>query len=120
MRQLTQNFKNGELKIGDVPMPAVKSGGVLVRNCFSLISAGTDRMMIELAQKNIVGKAKERPDLVKQVINKVRSEGLINTFRKVMGQLDSPSPLGYSCAGVVLNVGASVDEFKPGDSTARR
>ncbi len=101
-------------------MPAVKSGGVLVRNCFSLISAGTDRMMIELAQKNIVGKAKERPDLVKQVINKVRSEGLINTFRKVMGQLDSPSPLGYSCAGVVLNVGASVDEFKPGDSTARR
>ena len=118
MRQLTQNFKNGELKIEDVPIPAVKSGGVLVRNCFSLISAGTDRMMIELAQKSIVGKAKERPDLVKQVINKVRSEGLVNTFRKVMGQLDSPSPLGYSCAGVVVDVGASVDEFKLGDRVA--
>jgi threonine dehydrogenase-like Zn-dependent dehydrogenase len=74
--------------------------------------------MIELAQKSIVGKAKERPDLVKLVIDKVRSEGLVNTFRKVMGQLDSPSPLGYSCAGVVVDVGTSVDDFKSGDRVA--
>ena len=118
MKQLTQNFKNGKLKIEEVPAPAIKSGGVIVRNHASLISAGTDKLMISLAEKSLAGKAKDRPDLVKQVLDKVKSEGIVSTFRKVMGQLDTPMPLGYSCAGVVVEVGGDVDEFQVGDRVA--
>lgn len=115
MKQLIQNFKNGKLKIEEVPAPTIKSGGVIVRNHASLISAGTDKLMISLAEKSLAGKAKGRPDLVKQVLNKVKSEGIVSTFRKVMGQLDTPMPLGYSCAGVVVEVGGDADEFQVGD-----
>ena len=115
MKQLIQNFKTGELKIEEVPVPAIKKGGVIVRNHASLISAGTDKLMITLAEKSLAGKAKERPDLVKQVLDKVKSEGIVSTFRKVMGQLDTPMPLGYSCAGVVVEVGGDADEFQVGD-----
>jgi len=118
MKQLIQTLKNGELKIEEVPIPFLKSGSVLVRNHFSLISAGTEKMTIELAQKNLMGKARERPDLVKQVIEKVRSEGVISTFRKVMGRLDSPVPMGYSCVGRVEGVGQGIDEFQIGDRVA--
>lgn len=118
MRQLIQNLKTGKLSLDDVPTPVLKRGGVLVRNHFSLISAGTDKLMIGLAQKSLAGKAKERPDLVKQVIDKAKRDGIINTFQQVMSRLDSPMPLGYSCAGIVEDVGAEANEFKIGDRVA--
>jgi predicted dehydrogenase/threonine dehydrogenase-like Zn-dependent dehydrogenase len=118
MKQLLQNFKTGELKLHDIPMPVVQEGGVLIRTLYSVISAGTEKQMIDLAQKSYLGKAKERPDLVKQVFNKIRNEGLWNTYRNVMSKIEEPMPLGYSCVGQVIGVGKGVDEFKVGDLVA--
>lgn len=118
MKQVLQNFRSGVLKIDEVPETICKSGGVLVRNVASLISAGTEKMAVDLAQKSLVGKAKERPDLVRQVINKVQKDGLASTFRTVMARLDTPLALGYSCAGIVREVGRSAEEFQVGDRVA--
>jgi predicted dehydrogenase/threonine dehydrogenase-like Zn-dependent dehydrogenase len=118
MKQVLQNFRSGVLKVDEVPEPLVKRGGVLVRNAASLISAGTEKMAVELAQKSLVGKAKERPDLVRQVIQKFRREGLRSTLNTVRARLDAPLALGYSCAGVVAEVGAGAEEFQPGDRVA--
>lgn len=118
MKQILQNFKTGELKLEDVPKPIVKKEGVLVKTYYSVISAGTEKMMIDLAKKGYLGKAKERPDLVKQVLNKTKNEGLINTYKAVMNKIDYPVPLGYSCAGKIIAVGEEVDEFKVGDYVA--
>lgn len=118
MKQILQNYKTGELKIEEVPVPFLKRGGVLVRNRFSLVSAGTERSMTELAQRGIVGKAKERPDIVRQVIGKARKDGIINTVNAVKTKLDVVKPLGYSSAGRVVSVGKGVDEFLPNDRVA--
>ncbi|MGR3318995.1 MAG: bi-domain-containing oxidoreductase [Candidatus Anammoxibacter sp.] len=118
MRQISQNYKTGELKLEEVPIPLLQSGGVLVRNRRSLVSVGTEKSMTELAQKSIIGKAKERPDLVKQVIDKAKKDGIINTINAVKRKLDVVKPLGYSSAGIVVEVGQDVDEFQPGDSVA--
>jgi hypothetical protein len=93
MKQVIQNYKTGELKLVETPIPAVKSGGILVRNLNSLVSAGTEKLMINLAQKSLLGKAKARPDLVKQVINKIKSDGLMEAYRQAMGRLDTPVSL---------------------------
>jgi len=105
MKQLLQNYKTGELILAEVPAPLCRGSGVLVRNAASLVSAGTERQMIELAKRSLLGKAKARPDLVKQVISKIKTDGLFETYRQVMARLDSPMPLGYSSAGVVVEVG---------------
>lgn len=118
MKQILQHFKTGELRVEDVPPPALKHGGVLVENFYSLVSAGTERAAVELGEKGLIGKAKERPDLVKVVINKVKNEGLINTFQRTMGALDSWRALGYSSAGVVVEVDAGVDGIASGDRVA--
>lgn len=118
MKQVIQNYKTGDLKLEEVPIPALRPGGVLVKNAYSLISAGTERMRLELAQKSLFGKAKERPEELKQVIDSVKREGLVNTYRKVMNRLDMPTPLGYSSAGAVMEVGREVDEFQVGDRVA--
>lgn len=118
MKQLVLRYKSGELSIEDVPAPLCKAGGVIVRTECSLISAGTERGLIELGQKSIVGKALERPDLVRRVLDKARKEGLVTTFNLAMGRLDSPTPLGYSAAGEVVEVGASVSSFQVGDRVA--
>lgn len=118
MKQVIQNFRSGVLKVDDVPESICRSGGILVNNVSSLVSAGTEKMTVDLAQKSLVGKAKERPDLVRQVISKFRKDGLMATLRTVKAKLDTPVALGYSCAGVVREVGRGVDDFQVGDRVA--
>ncbi len=118
MKQLIQNFKSGELYVDEVPVPSLSEGFVLVDNKFSLISAGTERGTVKVARASLLGKAKQRPDLVAQVLQNVRKEGLSATLKKVQTKLDSLKALGYSTAGVVL---ASMDKnnaYKPGDRVA--
>lgn len=118
MKQVLQHVRSGKLELADVPEPHGKSGGVVVRNAASLISAGTEKMVIDFAGKSMLGKARERPDLVKQVMDKVKKEGLAPTVQTVMSRLDQPIPLGYSCAGVVEQVGRGAEEFAVGDRVA--
>jgi predicted dehydrogenase/threonine dehydrogenase-like Zn-dependent dehydrogenase len=118
MKQVSQSYRHGEVALVDVPPPSLKAGGILVRNAVSLISPGTERLMLETARKSLVGKAKDRPDLVRQVVSKARREGIGPTVQAVMSRLDAPVPLGYSAAGVVTAVAEGVDEFQPGDAVA--
>lgn len=118
MKQIVQNFKTGEMRLEDIPSPVIKGNGILVRSFYSLISAGTEKMIIDLAKKSYLGKAQERPDLVKQVINKVKNEGLINTYKSVMNKIETPIPLGYSCVGQVVEVSSKIDDVKVGDFVA--
>lgn len=118
MKQVFQNFKTGEVSVGDVPPPACKPGGVLVRTVRSLISAGTERGTVSVGQSSLVGKARQRPDLVKQVIDNVRREGLGATVDKVRTRLESLKPFGYSAAGVVAAVGEGVRDLRVGDRVA--
>jgi predicted dehydrogenase/threonine dehydrogenase-like Zn-dependent dehydrogenase len=118
MKQVLQNRKSGKVAVGEVPTPLVQSGRVLVRTVASLISAGTERASVESARKSLVQEARERPDLVKAVIDKARSEGLVNTFNAVRGKLASSQALGYSASGIVMAVGNDVTEFAPGDRVA--
>lgn len=118
MKQVIQNFKTGELYVDEIPPPALSEGMVLVENKFSLISAGTERGTTKVAQASLLGKAKQRPDLVKQVLNNIKREGLKATIEKVRTKLDTLKALGYSTAGLV---GASLDtenKFCPGDRVA--
>jgi predicted dehydrogenase/threonine dehydrogenase-like Zn-dependent dehydrogenase len=118
MKQVLQNTRSGELSIATVPEPQVRSGGVVVRNRASLISAGTEKAVIDFAGRSMLGKARERPDLVRQVLDKVRRDGVMPTVQTVLSRLDQPLPLGYSCAGVVEQVGRGAGEFAPGDRVA--
>jgi predicted dehydrogenase/threonine dehydrogenase-like Zn-dependent dehydrogenase len=118
VKQVVQNYKSGELALLDVPAPAVKPGGVLVRTVFSLISTGTELMKVSEASKSLVGKAKARPDQVAKVVQSVATNGLAATYRKVSSKLDSYTPLGYSLCGVVEEVGAGVDDVSVGDLVA--
>ncbi|HUI06846.1 MAG TPA: bi-domain-containing oxidoreductase [Verrucomicrobiae bacterium] len=118
MKQLVQDFKTGEIKLVDVPAPVVAPGCVLVRNAFSLVSAGTERATVSLAQQSLVGKARSRPDLVRQVLDTVKREGVAATIRKVQSRLDQWKMLGYSTAGTVLQLGEGVTGFSVGDRVA--
>lgn len=118
MKQVIQNFKTGELFVDEVPLPSLSKGMVLVKNKFSLISAGTERSTVSVGKANLLGKAKQRPDLVAQVLQNIKKEGLRATLDKVKTKLDSLKALGYSTSGVVH---ASMDTngiFKPGDRVA--
>ena len=118
MKQVVQNRKSGELVVVDVPPPALQPGCVLVRNAFSLISAGTERSSVVLGGKSLLGKAYSRPDLVRKVIETAQREGVSGTYRRVMATLDNSNALGYSCAGVILEVGSGVEGLVPGDRVA--
>jgi predicted dehydrogenase/threonine dehydrogenase-like Zn-dependent dehydrogenase len=118
MKQIVQNYRTGDLRTAEVPAPACRPGGILVANRASLISAGTERMKVEVAKKNLLGKALERPDQVKKVIESVRQQGLVQTYEKVMNKLDTLTPLGYSCAGTVIEVGRELTDFQVGDRVA--
>ena len=118
MHQIIQNIRNGKLTVKEIPDPIVRPGHVLIANACSVISAGTERAAIELAKKSLLGKAKERPDQVRRVFEKLRNEGILNTISQVRERLDEPMTMGYSSAGVVLACGEGVQEFKPGDRGA--
>jgi predicted dehydrogenase/threonine dehydrogenase-like Zn-dependent dehydrogenase len=118
MKQLLQNIKEGNAEIVDVPIPAIKSGHILVKNHASVVSSGTERMVVEFAEKNLLMKAKSRPDLVKQVLDKAQREGIIPTIQAALNRLDTPMALGYSSAGEVISVGDGVEDIKPGDRVA--
>ena len=117
MKQVTQHFRTGKLTLQELPTPACRPGWLLVATRASLISAGTEKMLMDLASANLAGKAMARPDLVRQVVDKVRREGLVTTLDKVWTKLDTPIPLGYSCAGQALEVGLNV-EVSRGDRVA--
>ncbi len=119
MKQVIQSRKTGKLALKDVPAPKVKSGHLLVQTRASLISAGTERMVVDFAKKNLAAKAQARPDLVKKALEKAKKEGLWNTWKAVMARLDEPLPLGYSAAGKVIAVGAGLEgSYQPGDRVA--
>lgn len=118
MKQIIQNYKSGELQIVEVPPSALKKGFVLVQNITSLVSVGTEKYMLEMAKKSLIGKAMARPDLVRQVIAKIQTEGIVETYKAVMARLDNPVPLGYSSAGIVIDVGERVNGFNKGDRVA--
>lgn len=118
MKQVVQQINDGRLLVDCRPTPTPQYGQVLIANHRSLISAGTEKMIRELAQKSLLAKAKERPDHVRRVIQKVRTEGLRNTIHQVRQKLGEPMPLGYCSAGTVVACGEGVQEFKPGDRVA--
>jgi polar amino acid transport system substrate-binding protein len=118
MKQLIQNFKTGEMYVDEIPVPGISAGMVLVENEYSLISAGTERGTVKTAQASLLGKARERPDLVAQVISNIKKEGLAATIGKVKTKLDSLKALGYSSAGKVIASEDKKGMFRPGDRVA--
>lgn len=118
MEQLTQKLGSGEMVIQELPIPQLSSGMILVKNHFSLISAGTEGSTVKAARKSLIGKAKERPQQVKQVLEVLKKQGVVQTYRTVMKKLDAYSPLGYSSAGEIIEVADDVTEFKVGDKVA--
>ncbi len=118
MEQVTQQLKSGELVVREVPWPNVGPGMVLVRNHYSLISSGTEGAKVETARKSLLGKAKERPQQVKQVLDSLKTKGPVQTYRAIMKTLDAYSPLGYSSAGAVIELGAGIEDLRVGAKVA--
>jgi predicted dehydrogenase/threonine dehydrogenase-like Zn-dependent dehydrogenase len=118
MKQVVQQISDGKTLVHELPCPRCAAGEVLVAEAASLISAGTERYVVDLARKNLLQKAKARPDHVARVIQKIRQEGLTQTITQVRAKLDEPMPLGYSTAGTVIACGSDVQAFKPGDRVA--
>ncbi len=118
MKQLLQDARTGELKFAEVPAPQLLPGCVLVRVAASMVSAGTERASAEFAGKSLLAKAKARPDLVRDVLAKLRRDGLASTVQAVRSRLDQPQSVGYSSAGVVIAVGDGVIDINVGDRVA--
>jgi predicted dehydrogenase/threonine dehydrogenase-like Zn-dependent dehydrogenase len=118
MKQVIQNLRTGKTSVVEVPKPIPKAGTVLVKTAISLVSAGTERMLVEFAGKSLVGKARSRPDLVRQVMDKARREGLLTTVEAAFNRLDQPMVLGYSSAGTIVELGTDVQGFRVGERVA--
>jgi len=115
MLQVIQDYRTGVLEVMEVPAPVVRPGKLLIRTAASAVSAGTERHLVEMARKSLLGKALARPDLVRRVLDKVRTDGLRETIQQVRQRLDTSVPLGYSAAGIVVAVGEGVTGFRVGD-----
>lgn len=118
MKQIIQSFKTGETILEEVPTPQVGKGQVLIRTSRSLVSLGTERMLVEFGKSNLIQKARQQPDKVKMVLDKIKAEGLLPTLETVFNKLGQPLPLGYCNVGTVWKVGSDVTEFKIGDRVA--
>ncbi len=118
MQQLTQQLKLGKMEILEVPFPSLGKGEVLVKNLYSVISAGTEGYRVSEARKGYIAKAKSRQKEIKQVIESMKTKGLLSTYRTVMNKLEAPSALGYSCAGEVIAIGDDVTSIAVGDYVA--
>ncbi len=118
MKQIIQDLKNGETILEEVPVPMIKSGHVLIKTTKSLVSLGTERMLVEFGKANFIQKARQQPDKVKMVLDKVKTDGLKPTMDAVFNKLNQPLPLGYCNVGEVVAVGRGVTEFKVGDRVA--
>lgn len=115
MKQILQHLRNGQIELADVPCPNVKSGHLLIQTGRSLISAGTERMLVEFGRGSLLAKARAQPDKVRQVLQKIRTDGLLPTLEAVFSRLDEPLPMGYCNAGRVIEVGAGVTDYQAGD-----
>ncbi|TWI19964.1 bi-domain-containing oxidoreductase [Sphingobacterium siyangense] len=118
MKQIIQSFKTGETILEEVPAPQVGKGKVLIQTTRSLVSLGTERMLVEFGKSNLISKARQQPDKVKQVLDKIKTDGLMPTLEAVFNKLGEPLPLGYCNVGRVIAVGDGVDDFKVGDRVA--
>jgi len=118
VKQLLHSYRTGDLTLADVPMPAPEAGALLVRTAASLVSAGTEKMVLELGKRSLLGKAQDRPDLVQKVVDKIQRDGVVAAARTAWAKLDEPMPLGYSCAGTVMQLGGGVTGFSTGDRVA--
>lgn len=118
MKQIIQDLKKGDTILAEVPAPIVKSGQVLIQTSCSLVSLGTERMLVEFGKSNLLQKAMQQPDKVKDVINKVKTDGLQSTINAVFNKLGQPLPLGYCNVGKVIAIGKGVDDFVVGDRVA--
>lgn len=118
MNQLIQNLKTGATSLEEIPTPVAGKGTLLIRTTHSLVSLGTERMLIEFGKANLIAKARQQPDKVKMVLDKVKTDGLMPTLESVFNKLDQPMPLGYCNAGVVVEVGEHVSNFNVGDRVA--
>ncbi|MCK5717084.1 MAG: zinc-binding alcohol dehydrogenase, partial [Thiomargarita sp.] len=115
MKQILQNLKTGETILADIPCPNIKAGYLLIRTHSSLISAGTERMLMDFGKANLIDKARQQPDKVRQVLDKIKTDGLQPTIEAVRSKLEQPIPLGYCNVGTVLEVGEGVEGFEVGD-----
>jgi predicted dehydrogenase/threonine dehydrogenase-like Zn-dependent dehydrogenase len=118
MKQIIQDLKKGNTLLEEVPSPLVRKGCVLIKSHRSLVSLGTERMLVEFGKGNLISKARQQPDKVKQVLQKIKTEGLLPTLEAVFNKLDEPLPLGYCNAGEVIAIGDGVSEFSIGDRVA--
>lgn len=115
MKQLIQNLKTGETSLIEVPVPKIGNGNILIKTERSLVSLGTEKMLVEFGKSNLISKAKQQPEKVKQVLDKIKSDGLMPTLEAVFNKLDEPLSLGYCNAGEVIGVGEEVKTVKVGD-----
>jgi predicted dehydrogenase len=118
MKQLLQNLRNGQTTVVEVPIPVVRPGMALIRTQASLVSAGTERMLVEFGEKSLLDKARSRPDLVRQLVDKARREGLLSTIEAAFNRLDQPMPLGYSSAGIIEAIGDNLQGLQVGERVA--
>ncbi len=118
MKQIIQSFKTGATELEDVPAPKVRAGHVLIKTTRSLVSAGTERMLVEFGRASLLQKARQQPERVKQVLGKIKTDGLKPTMDAVFNKLEQPLPLGYCNVGRVIAIGEGVHDFKTGDRVA--